>query len=380
VNPSVLFIHGIAEIGGAERELLAVLEHLPESGYCSMVVTVEEGPLIQQLHALGIDTRHAPMPPWRKFFAYSQRGAAVRRLREVILAAKPAVLHVNDIWWMPQVLRAAEGTGIPVVGHVRQEIQPWKVHRYGLHQADLVFAVSRGIHDALAAGGVLKERIRTLYSGLDLRRVPDLDDGVETRHRLGIPGDAPLLGTVANLFPRKGYEVILGALPAILRSFPNLHYVIVGGGEPAYERTLQGVVSRLGLENRVHFMGFQNIVYPYLAALNLYVHPALMEGFGIAVLEAMAMRKPVVATTAGGLQEIVRHHETGLLVPPGDHEALASAVSSLLANPALAQTMGESGRLRVTECFSLQIFMRGLVAEYRMLVGKSTPLKAQALA
>ena len=232
MNPSVLFIHGIAEIGGAERELLAVLEHLPESGYCPIVVTVEEGPLIQQLHALGIDTRHAPMPPWRKFFAYSQRGAAVRRLREVILAAKPAVLHVNDIWWMPQVLRAAEGTGIPVVGHVRQEIQPWKVHRYGLHQADLVFAVSRGIHDALAAGGVLKERIRTLYSGLDLRRVPDLDDGVETRHRLGIPGDAPLLGTVANLFPRKGYEVILAALPAILRSFPNLHYVIVGGGEP----------------------------------------------------------------------------------------------------------------------------------------------------
>ena len=194
MNQSVLFIHGIAEIGGAERELLAVLEHLPESGYCPIVVTVEEGPLIQQLHALGIDTRHAPMPPWRKFFAYSQRGAAVRRLREVILAAKPAVLHVNDIWWMPQVLRAAEGTGIPVVGHVRQEIQPWKVHRYGLHQADLVFAVSRGIHDALAAGGVLKERIRTLHSGLDLRRVPDLDDGVETRHRLGIPGDAPLLG------------------------------------------------------------------------------------------------------------------------------------------------------------------------------------------
>src|SRR5207245_5478451 len=138
-----------------------------------------------------------------------------------------------------------------------------------------------------------------------------------------------------------------GALPAILRSFPNLHYVIVGSGEPAYERTLQGVVSRLGLENRVHFMGFQNVVYPYLAALNLYVHPALMEGFGIAVLEAMAMRKPVVATTTGGLPEIVQDGQTGLLVPPGEPNVLAQAIVSLLLDSTRRVAMGRSGHGRL---------------------------------
>src|SRR5437868_4944284 len=123
MTQSVLFIHGITEVGGAERELLAVLEHLPGSGYRPIVVTVPGGPLIDELRALGIHTRFAPMPPWRKLLAYASRGTAVRALREVIVTEQPAVLHVNDIWWVPQVLRAAQGTGIPIVAHVRQEIE-----------------------------------------------------------------------------------------------------------------------------------------------------------------------------------------------------------------------------------------------------------------
>jgi glycosyltransferase involved in cell wall biosynthesis len=161
------------------------------------------------------------------------------------------------------------------------------------------------------------------------------------------------LGTVANLFPRKGYEVMLRALPAIVRAVPTVHYVIVGSDDHDYADRLKKLAQELKIADRVHIVGFQDPVQPFLAALDLYVHPALMEGFGIAVVEAMAMGKAVVATTTGGLPEVVAQGETGLLVPPGDAESLAAAVVSLLEDKVRREQMGRNGKARAQERFSL---------------------------
>jgi glycosyltransferase involved in cell wall biosynthesis len=284
------------------------------------------------------------------------------------------LLHVNDIWWVPQTLRAAEGLPrVPIVAHVRQEIEPPKVRHYELDGVDLVFPVSRQIQQSLEAGGVLPERLQVLYSGVDLSCIPDQPDGHEVRRRFGIAGGALVLGTVANLFARKGYEVMLQALPRILKSSPEVHYLIVGSGDAAYEARLRALVRDLGLENHVHFSGFQESVSPWLAAMDVYVHPALMEGFGIAVLEAMAMRKPVVATTTGGLPEIVQGGETGLLVPPGDPDALAKVVLLLLRDSARRLALGEAGRVRVATHFTMDAMMSRLTSGYGTLLGQAAP-------
>lgn len=370
----VLFVHGITEIGGAERELLVMLDRLPQRGYRPIVVCPDGGPLAQELVRRGIETRIAPLPSWRKLFAYPRRASAVRALRDVIALVRPAVIHVNDIWWVPQTLRAVEGLPrIPIVAHVRQEIEPPKAGRYALDRADLVLPVSRQIQRSLEAGGVRPERLRTLYSGLDMARVKDQEDGRDARRRFGIPAESPVLGTVANLFARKGYEVMFRALPMILKVSPQTHYLIVGTGDADYETRLRTMVEVLGLADRVHFAGFQDSVYPCLAAMDLYVHPALMEGFGIAVLEAMAMRKPVVATMTGGLPEIVQDGETGVLVPPGDSEALAKAVSALLQDPARCRQLGEAGRARVAAHFTVESMMDRLASGYEALLGRTAP-------
>jgi len=371
----VLFVHGIAEIGGAERELLVMLDRLPQRGYRPIVVCQDRGPLVVELERRGIETRMAPMPPWRKLFAYPQRAGAVRALHDVIAAVRPVLIHVNDIWWVPQTRCAVEGLApVPIVAHVRQEIEPAKAGRYELAQADLVFPVSRQIQQSLEKGGVRPERLRTLYSGLDMTRVVDQKSGLDARRRFGIPAEAPVIGTVANLFERKGYEVMIEALPTIVKTSPAVHYLIVGSGDAAYEARLKAMAEALRLESRVHFAGFQQSVYPCLAAMDLYVHPALMEGFGIAVLEAMAMRKPVVATTTGGLPEIVQEGETGMLVPPGDSKALAKAVSSLLQDPARCRQLGEAGRARVAAHFTVEAMMDGLVSGYESLLGREVPV------
>ncbi len=134
---------------------------------------------------------------------------------------------------------------------------------------------------------------------------------------------------------------------------PTVHYLVIGGGEAEYCARLKAITVERGIAERVHFVGFQESVDPYLSALDLYVHPSLKEAFGLAVVEAMAMGKAVVATTTGGLPEVVAQGETGLLVPPGDVESLAAAVVSLLEDKVRREQMGLCGKMRAQERFSL---------------------------
>jgi len=370
----ILFVHGITEIGGAERELLGVLENLPRYGYYPVVACPGDGPLVEKLLRRGIPRKEAMFVPWRKLWGYLQRPAAIRGLRQVIEVEQPSLLHVNDIWWVPQALRAATGRGISIAAHVRQEIEPSKVSRYELERVDLVIAISEQVRRSLQMGGVRPDRVRVVYSGIDCSTLSPDDCGQDERSRLGLPAQALVLGTVANLFARKGYEVMLRALPMILKSSPGIHYLIVGSGDAAYEARLRAMVKDLRLERRVHFAGFQDSVYPCLAAMDVYVHPALLEGFGIAVLEAMAMRKPVVATRTGGIPEIVQEGKTGILVPPGEPNKLAQAIVDLLQDSTRRVAMGRSARNRVETMFTVEAMMDKLTAAYGLLLGKETSL------
>ena len=365
-------MHGIEAIGGAERDLVALLKTLDRHKWEPHVVCPGTGAFREQLHAIAVPTHALSLPPWRKPLAVLQRRSAIRRLEALVNQLAPAMIHVNDIWWVPHTVRAvASRTShpVPIVAHVRQEIEPAKVRRYELDRVESVIAISRQIEQSLIAGGVSAKKVRTVYSGIDLseRQLAHNDQAI--RQTIGLPNGAVLLGTVANLFPRKGYEVMLRALPAIVRAVPTVHYVIVGSDDHDYADRLKNLAQELKIADRVHIVGFQDPVQPFLAALDLYMHPALMEGFGIAVVEAMAMGKAVVATTTGGLPEVVAEGETGLLVPPGDAQLLAEAAISLLENKSMREHMGVCGRMRVQERFSLDASVAHVEQLYENVLG-----------
>ena len=365
----VLYVHGIEAIGGAERDLIALLKTLDRHKWEPHVVCPGTGPFRDQLHAIAVPTHALSLPPWRKPLALFQRRSAVGRLEALVNQLAPALIHVNDIWWVPHTVRAVASrttNSVLIVAHVRQEIESAKVRRYELDRVGAVIAISRQIEQSLIAGGVSVKNVRTVYSGIDLSEKQLTHNGQAIRQMIGLSNEAVLLGTVANLFPRKGYEVMLRALPAIVRAVPTVHYVIVGSDDHDYADRLKRLAQELKIADRVHIVGFQDPVQPFLAALDLYVHPALMEGFGIAVVEAMAMGKAVVATTTGGLPEVVAQGETGLLVPPGDVESLAAAVVSLLEDRVQREQMGRYGKARAQDRFSLD----ASVAQMEQLYGE----------
>ena len=351
----ILYVHGIEAIGGAERDLIALLKTLDRHKWEPHLVCPGTGPFREQLHAIAVPTHALSLPPWRKSLALFQRRSAVRRLKTLVNQLDPAMIHVNDIWWVPHTVRAVAGLSHPIsiIAHVRQETQPRKVSQYALDRVDSVVAVSHQVEQGILTGGVSPHRVRTHYSGVDCSAMVASEGNRDIRAQHGIPREALLLGTIANLLPLKGYEVMLAALPAILDAMPTVHYLIIGGGGAEYGARLKAIAVEQGIAERVHFVGFQESVASYLSAMDLYVHPSLKEAFGLAVVEAMAMGKAVVATTTGGLPEVVAQGETGLLVPPGDVESLAATVVSLLQDRVRREQMGLCGRARAHERFSL---------------------------
>jgi len=231
--------------------------------------------------------------------------------------------------------------------------------------------VSHKIQEALTLGGVLPDRLSTLYSGVDVSAASNEAEGENIRMKHGIPSDAFLVGTVANLLPIKGLDIMIDALSAVRTKVPKAHYLIVGGGSEAYLQTLVRRGKDRAVSDAVHFVGFRHPPWPYLATMDLYVQPSRDEALGIAAIEAMALGKAVIAAGVGGLPEVVIEGSTGALVPPGDASALAQAVVALFQKPDLRLAMGRAGRERARERFNLDTTIRRLEEIYLAAVAGS---------
>jgi len=368
----VLYVHGITEVGGAERDLLTLLAHLDRGKFEPVVALPDRGPLFGLLRARGVEVVLTPIPGWRKLNSVVRRGPALLRLWWLLRSRGIGLVHANDFWYIPLVGRAAAWAGVPCVAHVRQEIEPRRVRQYRMGSVDRLLTVSDQIRETALRGGLSPERVQTCYSGLDLERVPRTADGAAVRARHGFDGKTFLVGTVANLFPRKGYEYLLRAVHLAAPDVPTVGCLIVGEGDPAYRAGLESLTRELGVAGRVVFAGFQSDVYPYLAAMDLFVLPSVMEGFGIALLEAMAMGRPVVATKVGGVPEVVEDGVTGVLVPPADPAGLARAIVRLAEAPDGRRAMGEAGAQRVRERFQVGQMVRQIQGIYEE-VRKGSP-------
>lgn len=227
---------------------------------------------------------------------------------------------------------------------------------------DHYVAVSEHLRDEGVRAGIYRaDKVTVIPNGLPFDHLPSAFDSAAKRRLLDIPADCPVIGTVTRLEPQKANEVLLRAVASLTRRIPNLVTLIVGDGPE--RKQLENLAAHLGLIGHVRFLGWRNDAVEILGALDIFCMTSRWEGCPMVLLEAMAMRRPVVAMDIGGVREIVRTGETGLLVSPGDHEAMAEAVYRLLAAGGERERMGVAGRRRVEQHFSAD----GMLAAYARL-------------
>jgi len=217
-------------------------------------------------------------------------------------------------------------------------------YRWGI---DGIVTVSESIRQQLQMDGVPGKLIHTVYEGIDLTPYAKR----ESPHRRR-PGEPAVVGTVAHFSAEKGLFYLVEAAALIPDVHSRLRFILVGDG--ACRRDLEQQVADRGLQDCFHFAGFQKQPIPYLGSFDLFVLPSLSEGLSSSMLSAMAASLPVVSTTVGGIPELIRHEENGLLVPPADPVALAQAIQRLGFDPEEAFRMGRQGRLRAEKQFTLQ--------------------------
>jgi len=224
------------------------------------------------------------------------------------------------------------------------------------------------------------QRLRVIHPGTDPTHFRPGADAVDLRERLGLPDRGTRwLVTVARLQQHKGMDTVIAALPAILARAPDVRYAVAGTG-PDRER-LEKLANKLGLGDRVRFLGgvsdrelpaLYNLASVYVGA-SRRAERLGVEGFGIALVEASACGRPVVAGNSGGIPDAVRDGETGFLVPPEEPAAFADAICRLLADPAAAQRMGQNGRRAVETYFNWDRVVRDLREIESQVVGAALP-------
>ncbi len=194
--------------------------------------------------------------------------------------------------------------------------------------------------------------------------IGDIDTS-EVRAELGLHNHEHLIVHVGNIRPMKGHRTLVLAANRLLAQRRDVRFVSIGGEKEAGDlNDIRKAAAELGITDRISFLGRREDAVRFIAAADVYVSPADVEGLPVTILEALAVARPVVATSVGGVPGIIGHEETGLLVPPGDPEALAAGIGRLLDSPQLAAALGEQGRALVESEYGLEAMVRATEAVY----------------
>lgn len=302
--------------------------------------------------------------------------SAAWKLSRVIKRWKPDVIHAHDPHGVAMAslalsLAAASlaGTAPALVASRRVDFHLNKnaFSRWKSRQVDCYIAASEAIRHMLIADGVPEGRVATVHEGIDLEHVAAAPP-VNVHEAFWLPHGSPVVGNVAALVPHKGQRHLVEAAHNVVQQIPDARFVILGEGES--REHLEHQIREHHLGKHVLLPGFRTDVLGCIKGFDLFVMSSVTEGLGTSLLDAMACGKAIVATTAGGIPEVVEDGVTGLLVPPRDDHAMAQAIVRLLGNDDLRARMGKAGFARLAERFTVERMVAGTADVYARVVGR----------
>lgn len=306
---------------------------------------------------------------------------ALFKLIYIFRKERPRIVHTHTSKAGILGRWAARLTGVPVIihtphGHVfRGYFNRWETALYVFLEKltaaitnKIITLTEREKNDHLKCRIAPAEKFTTIHSGVALEEfVNSRTNPADIKKELGIPKDAFVVGTVGRLTSIKGHKYLIAAAQQVLTTTPGLVFVFLGDGELLDE--LKSQAAGAGIRDNVFFPGWRQDVAGVMSTFDIFVLPSLNEGMGKVLVEAMAMGKPIIASAAGGIPDLVIHGENGLLVPCADAGAIATSIERLYRDPARRQIMGEKGKVMAAN-FSAESMIRKIDRLYGELLGE----------
>jgi glycosyltransferase involved in cell wall biosynthesis len=375
--------------GGAERSLVEMLPFFRAAGIETTVVCLRD-----RKH--NADAAVREQCSLRYLNARAMRGW-VPELRRLVRELQPNLIHTTIFEADLAGRLAAAGTGVPVLTSiVNTAYDPVRLGDPNVRRWALLFsreldgltarrltthfhAITEAVKEsAVRALRLRPERITVIPRGRDAGRLGSAtpERKREARHRLGLDPEASIIVNVGRQEYQKGQSYLLEAMATVVGVHPRARLLIVGR-EGHATPGLQAKLAEHGLEGHVDFVGFRTDIPDFLAAADIFAFPSLYEGLGGAVIEAMALGLPVVASEIGPLREVVEHDGSGYLFAPGEPAELARRLISLIEHPETASRFGNRGRVLFEEKFTIARNAERMIELYRSIVGLKSPIASR---
>jgi glycosyltransferase involved in cell wall biosynthesis len=353
--------------GGLEMQALMTSVELRKRGHDVSLLCLPRTTLLREAYSAGVPAVSLLGEDRNAF-------ATIKDLSRLFRSYNYDVVHTHlshDLWWLvPAMKLASSDAKLFLTKHMASGVKKTDpLHRFLYGRLQGTFAISNYIKGSVMNTCPVPESdVHVLPPGISLEKFdPALYNKSEIRAELGVPQNTILVGMVGRMTPGKGHEEFLKAA-AMLGETPDqkFQFIVTGAaseGEEMYALKVRQLTRDLGLEDVVRFTGFVKDVPRILAALDILAFPSHEESFGLGLTEAMAMKIPVVASSSAGVPDIVVDGETGVLVAPKDHAALAAGISTLAEDPERRRRYGTAGRKRAETLFSIQS-IAGKLEEY----------------
>ncbi len=356
----ILYVIPKMEVGGTERHLYNLLHGLDKKRFLPrLVCTWKLGKIGRKLQEEGFSVQALGF-----YKGYDPRIAL--KLGKIIAEWKPHILHTYLFGFhlLPGI--PARWKRVPLNISSRREIGDWKkfyhwwITRAGNWFTDWTVACSEEVKRYTIRKEKLPEdRIEVIYNGINLEDF-SFQPSFDRREKK--------VGVIANFYPEKGQRFFLQAVPHIKQVFPDTEFILVGEGER--RQATENLCKEMGIGGMVKFLGLREDIPEILSSLRVLVIPSVREGLPNVLLEALSTGTPVVATRVGGIPEVIRQGEEGILIPPADPMSIKQAVCFLLSHPEKAREMGRKGRKLAETRFSLQRMLQDYQQMYLFLLSK----------
>lgn len=370
----IIYVDDVFDFGGGEKHLLSLIDSLDSSRY-EISVACREGSLLSE----NVNSRGLKVVCIKFRNKFDALGLFL--FYRTLVKNRYDIVHLQDnrSHWIGAI--AAKMARVPILiatVHMvnilrREDPSDFTVFllkiadRIWSSMVDSIITVSESNRVALIEEKISDKKIKVIYNGVE----PITPDPVKVetlKKECGIGGDDIVIGTVSRLSPQKGLEYLVAAAYELINNGKNVCFVIVGDGPDSKKLALQ--VEKLNINNRIKFLGFKHNPMDYMAFFDIFVLPSIYEGLPIAIIEAISLSIPVIASNVAGVPELVYNAKNGFLVTPKDVEGLVVAIEKLVSEKDVRHAMGQEGRRIYQEKFSLDQMVRKTEDLYKVFLNK----------